>query len=130
LDEPLSNNRSAFEHIRPPSIAEFDRWQRASGDLVKLVTMSPHFDETPNYIAALRDRGILVSIGHTHASPEQIHAAVDAGATLSTHLGNGVDDPLPRKVVISESSVGSGQVARKPGGLNGSMQHAAQTHIH
>jgi len=84
------------EHIRPPSIAEFDRWQRASGDLVKLVTMSPHFDEAPNYIAALRERGILVSIGHTHASPEQIHKAVDAGATLSTHLGNGVDDPLPR----------------------------------
>jgi N-acetylglucosamine-6-phosphate deacetylase len=84
------------EHIRPPSITEFDRWQRASGDLVKLVTLSPHFDEAPNYIAALRDRGILVSIGHTHASPEQIHAAVNAGATLSTHLGNGVDDPLPR----------------------------------
>jgi len=84
------------EHIRPPSIAEFDRWQRASGDLVKLVTLSPHFDEAPNYIAALRERGILVSIGHTRASCEQIHSAVDAGATLSTHLGNGVDDPLPR----------------------------------
>jgi len=84
------------EHIRPPSIAEFDRWQQACGNLVKLVTLSPHFDEAPKYIAALRDRGILVSIGHTQASLEQIHAAVDAGATLSTHLGNGVDDPLPR----------------------------------
>ncbi|HEX3374029.1 MAG TPA: amidohydrolase family protein [Edaphobacter sp.] len=95
---PESGPRGAHprEHIRPPSIAEFDRWQRASGDLVKLVTLSPHFAEAPNYIAALRDRGILVSIGHTDASPEQIHAAVDAGATLSTHLGNGVDDPLPR----------------------------------
>jgi N-acetylglucosamine-6-phosphate deacetylase len=84
------------EHIRPPSIAEFDRWQQASGGLVKLVTLSPHFDEAPSYIAALRCRGVLISIGHTHASPEQIHAAVDAGATLSTHLGNGVADPLPR----------------------------------
>ena len=84
------------KHIRPPSIAEFDRWQQASVDLVKLVTLSPHFDEAPSYIAALRERGILVSIGHTHASPEQIHKAVEAGATLSTHLGNGVGDPLPR----------------------------------
>jgi N-acetylglucosamine-6-phosphate deacetylase len=84
------------EHIRPPSIAEFDRWQQACGDLVKLVTLSPHFDEAPGYIAALREQGILVSIGHTHASVEQIRAAVDAGATLSTHLGNGVGDPLPR----------------------------------
>lgn len=84
------------EYIRPPSIAEFDRWQQASGDLVKLVTLSPHFHEAPNYIAALRKRGILISIGHTHASIEQIHAAVNAGATLSTHLGNGVDYSLPR----------------------------------
>ena len=84
------------EHIRPPSMAEFDRWQQASGGLVKLVTLSPHFDEAPSYIAALRSRGVLISIGHTHASPEQIHAAVDAGATLSTHLGNGVADSLPR----------------------------------
>ncbi|RZU39713.1 N-acetylglucosamine-6-phosphate deacetylase [Edaphobacter modestus] len=84
------------EHIRPPSIAEFDRWQQASGDLVKLVTLSPHFHEAPHYIAALHNRGILVSIGHTHASIEQIHAAVNAGATLSTHLGNGVAYSLPR----------------------------------
>jgi N-acetylglucosamine-6-phosphate deacetylase len=84
------------EHIRPPSMAEFDRWQRASGGLVKLVTLSPHFEEAPNYIATLHARDVLVSIGHTHASPEQIRAAVDAGATLSTHLGNGVADPLPR----------------------------------
>jgi N-acetylglucosamine-6-phosphate deacetylase len=77
-------------------MAEFDRWQQASGGLVKLVTLSPHFDEAPSYIAALRSRGVLISIGHTHASPEQIHAAVDAGATLSTHLGNGVADSLPR----------------------------------
>jgi N-acetylglucosamine-6-phosphate deacetylase len=84
------------EHIRPPSIAEFGRWQQASGDLVKLVTLSPHYEEAPQYIAALHARGTLVSIGHTHASPEQIHAAVDAGATLSTHLGNGVANPLPR----------------------------------
>jgi N-acetylglucosamine-6-phosphate deacetylase len=84
------------EHIRQPSMAEFDRWQRASGGLVKLVTLSPHFEEAPNYIATLHARGVLVSIGHTQASPEQIHAAVDAGATLSTHLGNGIADPLPR----------------------------------
>ena len=83
------------EYIRPPSIAEFDRWQQASGNLVKWVTLSPHFNEAPDYIAALRDRGILVSVGHTHASIEQIHAAVDAGATLSTHLGNGINYSSP-----------------------------------
>ncbi|HQJ23042.1 MAG TPA: N-acetylglucosamine-6-phosphate deacetylase, partial [Rectinema sp.] len=34
--------------------------------------------------------------GHTAASPEQIRAAIKAGATLSTHLGNGSHTMLPR----------------------------------
>jgi len=37
-----------------------------------------------------------VAMGHTAASPEQIRDAVQAGATLSTHLGNGCANPLPR----------------------------------
>jgi N-acetylglucosamine-6-phosphate deacetylase len=84
------------EHIRPPSIDEFDRWQRACGNLVLLVTVSPHWPNSTAYIHALRERGVLVSIGHTDASIEQIRSAVDAGATLSTHLGNGVAATLPR----------------------------------
>jgi N-acetylglucosamine-6-phosphate deacetylase len=82
--------------IRPPSFAEFERWQRASGDLVGLVTMSPHFTNTVDYIAALSARGVHVAIGHTHASPDEIHAAAEAGAALSTHLGNGAHACMPR----------------------------------
>jgi len=32
---------------------------------------------------------VVVALGHTDASPEQIDMAVEAGAELSTHLGNG-----------------------------------------
>ena len=39
----------------------------------------------------------MASIGHTRATPEQIEAAVDAGATMSTHLGNGAHPVLPTK---------------------------------
>jgi N-acetylglucosamine-6-phosphate deacetylase len=84
------------EHVRAPSIDEFERWQAACDGLVGLVTLSPHFAEAPAYIAELARRGVLVSIGHTAASPEQITAAVDAGARLSTHLGNGAAGMLPR----------------------------------
>ncbi len=41
------------------------------------------------YIRALVADGVVVSIGHTAADSDQIRAAVDAGATCSTHLGNG-----------------------------------------
>lgn len=84
------------EHVRPPDLAEFDRWQQASQNLVGMVTLSPHWENAPEYIAALARRGIHVSLGHTDASPQQIHAAADAGATCSTHLGNGVSRMLPR----------------------------------
>jgi N-acetylglucosamine-6-phosphate deacetylase len=84
------------EFVRPPSLAEFARWQAASGDLVGMVTLSPHWEEAAEFIAALAGKGIRVAIGHTHATPGQIHAAAQAGATLSTHLGNGIMGMLPR----------------------------------
>jgi N-acetylglucosamine-6-phosphate deacetylase len=82
--------------VRAPSIAEFDRWQNAAGGIVGMVTMSPHFAESVEYIAALVKQGVHVAIGHTHASAEQIVRAVDAGASLSTHLGNGIAQEIPR----------------------------------
>ena len=86
----------AREYIRPPSLAEFERWQAASGGIVGMVTLSPHWEQTVEFVAALAAKGILVSIGHTHASAQQIHAAAAAGASLSTHLGNGIAAVLPR----------------------------------
>jgi N-acetylglucosamine-6-phosphate deacetylase len=84
------------EYVRPPDIAEFMRWQAASGDLVGMVTLSPQYVNAPEYIHALSARGIHISLGHTGASGDQIRSAVAAGARLSTHLGNGVANLLPR----------------------------------
>ncbi len=83
--------------VRPPSVAEFDRWQQAAGGLVKLITLSPHWPEAPAYVRHLVKAGVTVSLGHTSADATQIAAAVDAGATLSTHLGNGSHAMLNRR---------------------------------
>lgn len=95
---PLDGYRGAHANafVRPPSLAEFGRWQHAAEGAVGIVTLSPHFDESAEYIQTLTSRGVHVSIGHTHASPEQIKTAVDAGARLSTHLGNGLADVIAR----------------------------------
>ena len=84
------------EHVRPPSLAEFNRWQEASGGLVGMVTLSPHFRGMEVYVSALTARGVHVALGHTDASAEEIHRAVDAGARLSTHVGNGMSGLIPR----------------------------------
>lgn len=86
----------AREHVRPANLAEVARWQAACDDLVGMVTISPHDEAALDLISALSSKGVAVAIGHTHASPDQIHAAANAGATLSTHLGNGLGSPLPR----------------------------------
>ena len=83
--------------VRPPSFGEFDRWQQAAGGLIKLVTLSPHWPEAPAYIRHLVKAGVTVSLGHTSADAGQITSAVDAGATLSTHLGNGSHAMMNRR---------------------------------
>jgi N-acetylglucosamine-6-phosphate deacetylase len=83
--------------VRPPSFGEFDRWQQAAGGLIKLVTVSPHWPEAPAYIRHLVKAGVTVSLGHTSADAGQITSAVDAGATLSTHLGNGSHAMMNRR---------------------------------
>jgi N-acetylglucosamine-6-phosphate deacetylase len=86
------------EHVRPPNIEEFKRWQEGSDGSIRLVTISPEWPEAPSYIRELGGFGVTASIGHTRATSDQIKAAVDAGATMSTHLGNGANSTLPKTV--------------------------------
>jgi N-acetylglucosamine-6-phosphate deacetylase len=79
-------------HVRPADIAELRRW----GDLAGMVTVSPHDDAAIDLIAQATRMGVRCSIGHTHATPEQVTRAADAGAVLSTHLGNATYAMLPR----------------------------------
>jgi N-acetylglucosamine-6-phosphate deacetylase len=80
--------------VRPLDPDEVDRWLRFGP--VGIVTVSPHGDDAPAHIRQLVRLGLTVAIGHTHADPAEVSAAVDAGATLSTHLGNGIATTLPR----------------------------------
>ncbi|WP_437887785.1 N-acetylglucosamine-6-phosphate deacetylase [Phytobacter sp. V91] len=83
-------------YVRPPDLQEFARWQACSGNLVGLITLSPHFPESVDYIENVTRTGVQISIGHTHSHHEEIKLAVDAGARLSTHLGNGMHAHLAR----------------------------------
>jgi len=84
------------EHVRPPNFDEFQRWQEAADGNIRLVTISPEWDEAPDYIGRLVRSGVVASIGHTKATGGQIAAAVSAGASMSTHLGNAAHPTLPK----------------------------------
>jgi N-acetylglucosamine-6-phosphate deacetylase len=83
-------------HCRPPAWDEFQRLQEAAGGRIRILTMSPEFDDSPRFIEQVAATGVVVAIGHTSARPDQIRAAVDAGARMSTHLGNGSHPTLHR----------------------------------
>ena len=83
-------------HVRPPDWDLFDRWQRAADGRIRIITLSPEWPGAPVFIARCRASGVIVAIGHTAATPEQIRLAVAAGASLSTHLGNGAHPVLAR----------------------------------
>src|SRR3984885_8580436 len=82
--------------VRPPDLSEFQRLQETARGNIRLVTLSPEWPEAPRFIEKIVEKGVVASIGHTRASASQIADAVSAGATLSTHLGNGADAVLPR----------------------------------
>lgn len=84
------------EAICAPDTALFDGWQRAAQQRIRLLTLSPEWPQSSALIRHCTAQQVRVAIGHTSASAEQIHAAVEAGATLSTHLGNGAHLQLPR----------------------------------
>jgi N-acetylglucosamine-6-phosphate deacetylase len=86
----------SLEHIRPPDTALFDQWQAASGGRISIVTLSPEWEGSAEFIRHCVRQGVTVSVGHTSASTVQISGAVAAGARLSTHLGNGAHAMLPR----------------------------------
>ncbi|MFM9067532.1 MAG: N-acetylglucosamine-6-phosphate deacetylase [Planctomycetota bacterium] len=95
---PADGPRGAHprQYVRPPDWDEFQRWQDAAGGRIRIITLSPEYAESTEFIARAVRQGVLVAIGHTQASTEQIAAAVAAGATCSTHLGNGAP-PLIRR---------------------------------
>jgi N-acetylglucosamine-6-phosphate deacetylase len=84
------------KHVRKPDWGEFCRLQDAADGKIKLLTLSPEYDGAPEFIAKVAGTGVLVAIGHTQANSDQIRAAVDAGARMSTHLGNGAH-PIIRR---------------------------------
>ncbi len=83
-------------HVRKPDWGEFCRLQDAAEGKIKLLTLSPEYDGAAEFIAKVAATGVLVAIGHTQATSDQIKAAADAGARMSTHLGNGAHPIIKR----------------------------------
>jgi N-acetylglucosamine-6-phosphate deacetylase len=94
-DGPRGAHRKSFCLL--PDKELLNGWIDASGNTIRIITLAPELPGSLDLINYARSEDIIVSIGHTGAKPEQISDAADAGATLSTHLGNGAHRIMPRQ---------------------------------
>jgi N-acetylglucosamine-6-phosphate deacetylase len=85
-----------LKYIRKPSWDDFLLYQKAAGGKIIQVTIAPEIEGAMEFISLCTRNGIVVALGHTNASSEQVHQAVDRGARLSTHLGNGCANLIHR----------------------------------
>ncbi|MBM7770819.1 N-acetylglucosamine-6-phosphate deacetylase [Actinokineospora baliensis] len=76
--------------LRPPATDAVERLLRAGGGAVRMVTLAPELENSVNAVRQLVDGGSIAAIGHTDATEAQVMPAVDAGATVATHLFNGM----------------------------------------
>jgi N-acetylglucosamine-6-phosphate deacetylase len=86
----------AAAFVRPADTAVFDDLQAAAGGRIRILTLAPEVPGALELIAHAAGQGVVVALGHTNADAATIAAAVEAGARLSTHLGNGTAALLPR----------------------------------
>ena len=75
--------------VRPADVDAMKRLLDAAGGLTRLVTLAPERDSGMKLVRHLADEKILVSAGHCDPSLDQLRAAIDAGLSMFTHLGNG-----------------------------------------
>ena len=84
------------EYMKRPQLSEFRRLQKAAGGHIRMLTLAPEWPGSARFIAGVARSGVVIALGHTNASHEQIDQAIRAGAKVCTHLGNGCLALVPR----------------------------------
>jgi N-acetylglucosamine-6-phosphate deacetylase len=82
--------------MMPPDPAVLQRLTANLHRPVLLLTLAPERPGALPLIAWARRRGIVVAMGHTEADDAVTRAAIQAGVTISTHLGNALPQPQPK----------------------------------
>ncbi|MGW0213786.1 N-acetylglucosamine-6-phosphate deacetylase [Micromonospora chokoriensis] len=78
------------EYLRDPSTDELTELIKLGRGAVRMVTLAPERDGALEAIRLLASQRVVAAVGHTDATYEQTQAAVAAGASVGTHLFNGM----------------------------------------
>ena len=95
---PVDGARGAhpLAHVRGVSRKLWRDCQRAAGGRIVLVTVAPEVSGAVDFIRQLRSEKVLPALGHTLSDAATVADACDAGAMMTTHLGNGCPQLIHR----------------------------------
>lgn len=102
LEGPYINPEDGYrgahpkQFVRLPDWNEFLEMYQAAGEKILQVTVAPEMEGVQEFIKKCEEKGIVVAVGHHNANTEQLNLAVENGAKISTHLGNGCANMINR----------------------------------
>ena len=76
--------------IQTPSVEQFKKFQEASDNLIKLITIACEKDVDYKLTKYLVSQGIRVSLGHSACNYKESYLAFANGASSQTHVYNGM----------------------------------------
>lgn len=82
--------------VRPPDADLLARLQEWAGGRIRLLTVAADVPGMEPLVRRAVGMGITVGLGHHLAGEEDLKRMAGAGATILTHLGNGLPGVLPR----------------------------------
>jgi len=85
------------DFLRPPDLTELSALLKIAPGAVRMVTVAPELPGAIEAIEWLAGQGVVVAIGHTDATYQQTLAGVAAGASVGTHVFNGMRPPHHRE---------------------------------
>lgn len=96
--------------LRDPDPAEVRKLIDAARGRAKMLTLATELPGGIDSVRLLAEHGVIAAIGHTDASYEQTVEAIDAGATVATHLYNampglGHREPGPIAALLEDERI-------------------------
>jgi N-acetylglucosamine-6-phosphate deacetylase len=89
LEGPFLNYQKRGAHpeqyLLPLTIEHLQRVLGDYSQIVKVITLAPELDSSNQAISYLRDKHIIVSLGHSQATATEAAAAFQQGASMVTH---------------------------------------------
>ncbi|MER5476694.1 N-acetylglucosamine-6-phosphate deacetylase [Streptomyces sp. NPDC002734] len=135
---PCRKGAHSEELLREPDPAEVRKLVEAARGQARMVTLAAELPGGVESVRMLKEMGVIAAVGHTDATYEQTVEAIEAGATVATHLFNAMPPlahraPGPVTALLEDERVTveliDDGVHLHPGALGLAFRHAGGARV-